>query len=729
MIWKAHINENSKEIQTVKEHSENTASLCRDFSIPALKDILYMTGLLHDIGKYQVSFQERINGKNIKVEHSGCGAKEVQKKYPSIVKWLMSYCITGHHSGIPDGGFKNDTKDQATLHGRLEREFEDYSIYKEELKGIDIDEKAFCEFLAEDCGNNMDMVIDKFAFLVRYCFSCLTDADSIDTATFCTGKTNRSLNADFKNCLDKVNKYMDSFSCVSGLQKTRAVLQEQVFSQVGQDAGIYLMNMPTGSGKTLCSIKFALQRAINMGKQRIIYIIPYNSIIEQTADVFEKVFGEDAEILRHQSTFSYDEESGYSEDYQEVVKYATENWDARIIITTAVQFFETIYSNKRSKLRKMHNMADSILVFDEAHLMPVKYLKPCLEAVSYITKYLNSEAVLLTATMPDYEKLVNEYAVPGNKVCNLIYDTSMFSMFNKCKYEHTGALSEEALLNKSAIYPSSLIVVNKRSSARALYKLCRGKKFHLSTYMTAYDRSVVISDIKSELKKLEEDYPGFENVPEDRRITVISTSLIEAGVDLDFYTVFREMAGLDNILQAGGRCNREGKRKDASVFIFTLETEDKSISNDERPNITKGLVVKYKDISCKESIDEYYNLLYFFNKDEIIKRTISRKCKTLESIPFKDYAEEFHMIDTNTISIVVARDEKSGDMIEQLKITKKGNPRKLQKYALSVYKYEFDDLLKQGAVDDYGSGIYCLANTDYYEKETGIKFEAEDYIF
>ena len=160
-------------------------------------------------------------------------------------------------------------------------------------------------------------------------------------------------NADFKNCLDKVNKYMDSFSCVSGLQKTRAVLQEQVFSQVGQDAGIYLMNMPTGSGKTLCSIKFALQRAINMGKQRIIYIIPYNSIIEQTADVFEKVFGEDAEILRHQSTFSYDEESGYSEDYQEVVKYATENWDARIIITTAVQFFETIYSNKRSKLRKM----------------------------------------------------------------------------------------------------------------------------------------------------------------------------------------------------------------------------------------------------------------------------------------------------------------------------------------------------------------------------------------
>ena len=122
-------------------------------------------------------------------------------------------------------------------------------------------------------------------------------------------------------------------------------------------------------------------------------------------------------------------------------------------------------------------------------------------------------------------------------------------------------------------------------------------------------------------------------------------------------------------------------------------------------------------------------LLYFFNKDEIIKRTISRKCKTLESIPFKEYAEEFHMIDTNTISIVVARDEKSGDMIEQLKITKKGNPRKLQKYALSVYKYEFDDLLKQGAVDDYGSGIYCLANTDYYEKETGIKFEAEDYIF
>ena len=360
--------------------------------------------------------------------------------------------------------------------------------------------------------------------------------------------------------------------------------------------------------------------------------------------------------------------------------------------------------------------------------MPVKYLKPCLEAVSYITKYLNSEAVLLTATMPDYKKLIHKYALPGSTICDLIHDTSMFYKFNKCRYEFSGEYSSEALVAKAGEYPSSLIIVNRRADARELYALCSGKKFHLSTYMTSFDRSRVIDEIKRELGKLEHDYPGLIGVPDDRKITVVSTSLIEAGVDLDFFTVFRELSGLDNILQAGGRCNREGKREMADVFVFTLESRKHSLSRDERPNITSGIINEYSDISCRESINTYYDRVYFADQEQIVKNSISKRCNNVFYIPFKEYAEDFHMIDTDTVPVIVSRDETSREMIESLKIAKRGNARKFQKYSLSIHQNEFDDLLKQHVLDDFGSGIYCLTNMDYYDEDTGIQFEGRDYI-
>ena len=460
-VYKAHINENTGAVQTVKEHSKNTADLCRQFSVPVLKNFIYNVGLLHDIGKFQEDFQRRIDGENIKVEHSACGALAAKKLYPDSIGLMMEYCIAGHHSGIPDGGFKNDTPDMPTLSGRLKRNFEDFSAYKEELKLLEINRKEIINFLMQDCGKNREILVDKFAFLTRYIFSCLVDADSIDTARFCREEKIHPLTADFQACLEKVNLRLNSFVCITPLQKNRALLQKQVFEKAEVNGEIYLMNMPTGSGKTLCSVKFALERAIRTGKKRIIYIIPYNSIIDQTMTVFEEIFGSDAEILRHQSTFSY-EENDFSEDYRKSAKSAAENWNVEsIIVTTAVQFFESVYANKRGKLRKLHNMADSILIFDEAHLMPQNYLQPCLRAIAYITKYLNSETVFLTATMPDFPKLLRQYALENSQIIDLIKDTSMFSIFRKCKYQQIGKLNAESLLEKAMSYPSSLIIVNK----------------------------------------------------------------------------------------------------------------------------------------------------------------------------------------------------------------------------------------------------------------------------
>lgn len=729
-MYIAHINEMNQKVQTVKEHSENTARLCAEYGIPALKETLFAMGMLHDNGKYQHSFQQRIRGKQIRVEHSGCGAIVAVKEYPGPAGRMLAYCIAGHHGGIPDGGYKNDTPDMSTLYGRLQRKFEDYSGYREELNIPKIDERKLAEFLVQDCENQKDKLIDKFAFFTRYCYSCLVDADSKDTANFCDNlsESTYELKMDFEQCLQKVDVKLRSFIVTTPLQRARALLQNQVFEKCQQDAEIYLMNMPTGSGKTLCSLKFALERVVKTRKKRIIYVIPYNSIIDQTAEEFEKLFEGVGDILRHQSSFSYDDEEDTAEDYRIAMKHAAENWDAPFVITTAVQFFESLYANKRGKLRKLHNMADSILIFDEAHLMPQKYLKPCLEGISYITRYLNSEAVFLTATMPDFRKLIETCVFSNARILDLVSDQPNFDAFQKCHYLYLGSQSQENIVVKASQSPSSLIIVNQKKRARELFDLCSGKCYHLSTYMTAYDRQKTIEEIKNELQQLEMDYPGLYNVPEDRRIMVVATSLIEAGVDLDFCTVFRERAGLDNILQAGGRCNREGKRKEAKVFVFDFDEGSGKGWQEEKGNITKGLMAKYEDISCQDGIKEYYDRLFFMKKDEILEAGISSQCSAVDSIPFRTYGESFQIIDIKTVSVIVVRDEKSRKLMEEVKYTGFIRRRELQKYALSVAFYEFEDLMKQHVVEDFGSDIWFLTNMDYYDSKQGILFEAKDYF-
>ena len=360
--------------------------------------------------------------------------------------------------------------------------------------------------------------------------------------------------------------------------------------------------------------------------------------------------------------------------------------------------------------------------------MPVEYLQPCLRAIAYITKYLNSEAVFLTATMPDFADLMKRYALPGSSMLHLITDTSLFAVFGKCRYLYLGEVQEEALLYDAGKYPSSLLIVNRRATARKLYQMCSGRKYHLSTYMTSLDRKRVLKEIREELQHLEEEFPDGKEIPENRRITIISTSLIEAGVDIDVHTVYRELTGLDSILQAGGRCNREGKRADAEVYIFELTDNIKKASGDERGNMVKGMLDRYEDISCQESIAEYYDRLFQMKSEEIQKNTITQECSHIQSIPFQKYAEKFEIIDSKILSLVVPRDEKSAELVEKLRYGGTSVERELQPYICSVYRWELDELIRQHAAEDFGTGIYCLTNPDYYDQDTGILFEATDYL-
>lgn len=734
----AHINADTGAEQSVAAHCKNTAERAAQFSIDPLREAVYAAGLLHDIGKYQPAFQAYIQGKDIRVEHSVCGAKAAKELYPNdAFSLLLQYCIAGHHSGLPDGGnAAADTADMSTLSGRLKRESQDFSAYRQEIPLPSVHTDAFNAFLLRDC-TTLPQLLEKFAFVTRYCFSCLTDADSLDTAEFCGAPVNRELTADFEDCLGRIDAKLRSFSAETPLANARAALQAQVYQNADTGARLFLMNMPTGSGKTLCSMKFALQRAIKFQKRRIIYIIPYNSIIDQTAAEFEELFRGCAVILRHQSSFSY-EDCDLDEDYKVQLKSSAENWNAQIIITTAVQFFESVYGNRRGKLRKLHNTADSILIFDEAHLMPVDFLQPCLQAVTHITDTLNSEAVFLTATMPNFEKLLQTYAPPREKPVQLITDRTPFAAFRKCRYGNLGAVGEETLLQKAAQAPSALTVVNSKKAAQALYTASTSMyahAYHLSTYLTARDRKRILQEIKTELARLQADFPNLQDVPDSRKIFVVSTSLIEAGVDLDFCRVFRELAGLDSLLQTGGRCNREGRLQNAEAFVFTFAENAGKLTKDVRVEITKGLLTEFADITSAACIDAYFERLFFLSDSKITKHRISNACADLRALPFASYAREFQLIQSHTVSLVVPpkdgtdtdAEKECAALLEALRVKGFTDYRALQKYTCSISESELADLQKQGAAENE-NGIWYLTNPDYYDSNLGMRFEATDYI-
>ncbi len=731
----AHKRSDTGETQSIRTHSEQTATLAAGFAIDELKEIVSACGILHDVGKYQPSFQRRIRGESIQAPHALCGAKAAKAHYPKGPACrMMEYVVAGHHAGLPDYGGKADASTFPTLCGTLRRSAEPFEIYREELSTPPLDSEAFSAWLQLDCHTPED-VAEKYAFITRYVFSCLTDADSLNTEAFDQGAEREPLTADFQTCLNLINTKLNGFHCETPLQEARALIQEQAYAQSKTEADVFMLNMPTGSGKTLCSLKFALERVLYSHKKRLIFIIPYNSIINQTAKVFESVLGSAAAILRHQSTWIYEDDRTLVDEERTARSKATENWDAPIIITTAVQFFESLYGNRRSQLRKLHNMQDALLVFDEAHLLPRAFLAPCLKGIALITRTLRSEAVLLTATMPDYRGLFERFGIPEMSVINLVSDRGLFGVFQKCRYQALGFVSVEWLLMQAAQAPSCLLIVNSRKTARALYIASPVKrKYHLSTWMTSMDRERVIEEICQALKAQEESYLRPDEVPEDERILVISTSLVEAGVDLDFHTVYRELTGLDSILQSGGRCNREGKRPMADVYVFELEDNAGATQMDARVGITREIFNTYVTIDSPEAIVAYYDRLFLAHEDELTSHSITRvdtesftfDPRAPTQLPFRSHAQSFQLIDAPTYAIAVPCND-NRDLIARIPFGLSRNDRqKLQRYACSVSPYDFRRMLERHLVEVDRSGLIFLKNEQAYRADTGIQFDCDD---
>lgn len=720
--------------QTLKDHLTGTAALAEAMSVPFCRELCRLAGLLHDAGKYRPEFQARLKGEEAQpVQHAYCGAQLVHElcrdnRAAELFGTVIEYAIAGHHGGLPDYGTAADNAALSTLSAKLKRPPADLGGWDEMSDAFDA--RSCPEVLSGMLGrfraglsdlpaaSAKAQAYEAYDFLVRYVYSVLVDADRLDTETFAAGKPRSVPEADFDEAARRVTAALQSFSVDTPVAKARAALQQQARSAADKDAGIYLLDMPTGSGKTLCSLDIALRRLRRTGKRRIIYVIPYTSIIEQTAGVFRRLLGEESgsaclDILEHHSNFDF----GLSDDEGEQaagsrLKAAAENWDAPLIVTTAVQFFESIYCGRAGRMRKVHNMADSVLVFDEMHMLPVQYFRPCLTAVEQLTRLYGSEAIFLTATMPDFRALAEKFLGRAVPMTELVADRSRFADFYNCGLEYLGRCGDERLLSLAAQAGASLVIVNSRKRAQALFTQAGGRKFHLSTHMTPRHRTAVIDRIRAAL---------YDGEP----VTVVSTSLVEAGVDLDFAAVFRELAGAENILQAAGRCNREGKRTGCTTYVF--ET-DGPVSREigVKAEITRGCIATFgaAGLRQRECIEKYFDELYASRADEIARCAVRGE---LPRCAFASYAEDFRFIDDDGISVVVPAPEIEG-LLSALRAGVPVSRRRLQPFAASVSRGELSALLDAGAVRVY-DGVCVLESALCYDKDTGITATAGEAVF
>lgn len=712
MKYYAHTKDgcSEKDWQPLEEHLKNVGRLCSRFSAAwcttAFSNNL---GLLHDIGKYQQDFQRRLRDPSIKIEHAFCGAKESR----AYAMPGADYCIAGHHGGLPDIGTVTDRADENTLQARLKRVAQDYSAYRSEVSP----ERIVSNPLLLPQARDIVSAKKQFAFWIRMMFSSLVDADFLDTERFCNEKERIFSDADFSKMLLVLNEKLSSFPCKTSVQKARNTLLKQALSHHEDNAQIFTMNMPTGSGKTLASIDLALELVKKHNLKRVIYVIPYTSIIEQNAQIFRSIFGEDT-VLEHHCNFDYD--SLENADTAQKLALASENWDSPVIVTTNVQFFESIYGNKPSQMRKLHNIAQSVIVFDEAHMFPALFYQPCLEAIKLLVQDYGCKALLLSATMPDFRKWLDEFGCDGLNVCDVISDKTVFKTFERCVVEDSGSVSTEELISKATSHTSALIVVNTRKAARELYNRLSGRKYHLSTYMTKLDRNRIFSQVKEALRQGEP-------------FVLVSTSLIEAGVDLDFEAVFRERAGIDNILQTAGRCNREGKRDSEKSRTYVFDFKEEDLRTKDKHMLTKQYVCTevMRDFGTSDkAIRAYFDKIFTYGKETMSEYDFV-KFITPTGFNFASYAEKFKLIDDAGHSVIVLYpdDAAQKDIIAELAQDGRKAKRKLQQYTVSLREYEFKKLSEQGVISER-DGLYFLTNFSYYDPGTGICLSDNNtYIF
>ncbi|MBN2754464.1 MAG: CRISPR-associated helicase Cas3' [Candidatus Goldbacteria bacterium] len=712
--------------QLLKDHLTAVADMSRTFAQKfGAGELGYMAGILHDVGKYSAEFQGKLDGKNQRVDHSTAGAKEVMARYGELIGKILAYPIAGHHAGLADF---IGAGDDACLEARLKNvNISVYNAFEIELKELLQNKPGLPTLKADKHEKEFSCFM-----LVRMLYSCLVDADYMDTERFCdvekSLKREKGLSiSELESKLSIYLKKITSKAEKSDLNAERSKIMKACIEKASSKPGFFTLTVPTGGGKTFSSLAFGLKHAKVNNLERVIYVIPYTSIIEQNADVFKKALGAES-VLEHHSNYDYKEGTDDEDESDYKMKLAAENWDMPLIATTNVQFFESLFSNRGSRCRKLHNIANSVIILDEAQMLPVQYMKPCIYALAELIKNYGCSVVFCTATQPAiFDDPPEGFKLPGGMEPVEIIDKPkpLYEKLKAVNVEWAGEIETENLINKLADYERVLCIVNTRKFARELYDGIKGKEkdgiYHLSAGMCPAHRTDKISEIKGKLKNGE-------------RCRVISTQLIEAGVDIDFPVVYREIAGIDSIAQAAGRCNRERKIKEGGkVYVF------KPAGHKAPPGFlarTAGVAKEVinqnesKDLLSLKNIKEYFEILYSREGEGLdgknILKSINNSGGRLE-YPFRTISDSFNLIDNKAYSLVVKYDEKCEEILEKAKFSPYlgSFARKLQRYTVQVYKQDYDKLVKAGMVKNFRDMFFVLEKKAYVP-DTGVSVEGSN---
>ena len=706
-LYLAHIAKDGR-TQTVLEHLEGVSKRCAASAAAfGAEEQGRETGLAHDVGKYSGAFQKRLRG-GPRVDHATAGAFECLK----LGQPFAAFAVAGHHGGLPDGGGQGDKPDAGTFLGRINRakkgKLDDYSAWTQELS---LPAAAVPDFLKKDKLAGM--------FFTRMLFSCLVDADYTDTGEFMDGQApDVNETPSIEHLWERLQAYIAGWFPPKGkLNARRCAILEQCIREGRRRApGLFTLTVPTGGGKTVASLAFALAQAKQQGMKRVVYVIPYTSIIEQTADTFRKILGPE-NVLEHHSGVLFDlDRDGELTPEAERLARATETWNTPVVVTTAVQFFESLFSNKPSQCRKLHNLAQSVILFDEAQMLPLPYLRPCVWAMAQLAAHYGVSAVLCTATQPALGPLLREFApeLSIEELCPMAAED--WDAFRRVTFRRAGKLTWDALAGQLQEQDQVLCVVNSRKAAQIVFHGLIGEgNFHLSTLMYPAHRKAVLTEVKQRLL-------------DKKPCRVVSTSLIEAGVDVDFPAVYREEAGLDSILQAAGRCNREGRRSPEESIVTIFQGEDKPHELFAAAiGAGRAVLDRFADIASRDAVHTYFSTLLDLNGPAAQDKQGILSLAEKEFFPFRTVAERFHLIDDeSTVTVYIPR----GDGAELLSRLRAGECsrnlyRQLGHYGVSIYQNHWRDLNQAGVLEPLGDGAYVLTDLRLYNDSTGLYMKAE----
>ena len=700
MQYLAHINDKGEE-QPLKRHLEGTALLCGQFADNfGAYEWGFCCGLLHDIGKYSLKFQKRLQGSEDSVDHSTAGAKVCWDR--KGMYQFLSYCIAGHHAGLPDTGGASDMGTRGTMMGRMKKKLENYQAYDKEIEIPLLKIPPFQPVKDENPGFF-------FIMLIRMLYSCLVDADYLDTEFFMNGREIRdrgeSIPVLYQKFTESISGWLNNCD-LETINGRRTEILNHCIKMGEASKGLFTLTVPTGGGKTISSLAFALKHAKEHHMDRIIYVIPYASIIEQNAKVFSDILGAD-NVLENHCNLDYE-----SSEELKPMQLAAENWDRTVIVTTNVQFFESLFSNKSSKCRKVHNIANSVIIFDEAQMLPSDYLKPCISAMEQLLRYYRSSIVLCTATQPALKGLLSQ-EIAVRELCPRVEE--QFEFFKRVSIKNLNKLSEDELAEKLMDEEQALCILNTKKCAQRIYQNIKAEGvYHLSTSMYPAHRKRALNEIRERLKK-------------QKRCVVVSTSLVEAGVDLDFQTVYRQLAGVDSIIQAAGRCNREGRRpfSECFTYIFKLDIRETVPGQRQQIEVAESLLSDNRSLEELETVKRYFEILYHFRGESLDKKEILKKFDR-GNFQFSSVGREFRLIEENTKTILIPKEEDAQKILEQLKIKgfTKELLRKMGQYCVNVYENDFQQMFAAGMLngisEDLKDDYFVLRDMEKYMDEMGL---------